>query len=60
MQAAVRKERLLKFLNDPTPVWKDEDHPELAELGATAWLKQQRSGTSERREWREREWWNRK
>ena len=48
MRAAVRRERLLKFLNDPTPVWKDEDHPELAKLGTAAYVRKLRSGKSER------------
>ncbi len=48
MRAAVRREWLLKFLNDPTPVWKDEDHPELAKLGTAAYVRKMRSGKSER------------
>src|SRR2546421_12683664 len=40
----VRRQRLLQFLQNKEAVWKDEDHPELAE-GAAAWVR--RSGTSE-------------
>src|SRR2546428_13373851 len=32
----VRRQRLLQFLQNKEAVWKDEDHPELAE-GAAAW-----------------------
>jgi hypothetical protein len=60
MRAAVQRERLLKFLNEPTPAWKDEDHPELAKLGSAAWLKLQRAGKSDRRKRIEKQWWNRK
>ena len=40
-QAEVRKRRLLAFIEDDTPAWKDEDHPELAD-GAYAWVKKMR------------------
>ena len=33
-----RKKRLLAFLRDEAPAWKDVDHPELAD-GAYAWVK---------------------
>jgi len=63
MTATVKRERLLNFLeelkNSP-PIWKDEDHPELAKLGTAAWVKKQRSQKSDRRKWIEKNWWNRK
>jgi hypothetical protein len=37
-RAELRKRRLLAFLQDPEPVWKDEDHPELAE-GTEGWVR---------------------
>jgi hypothetical protein len=37
-EAALRKKRLLEFLRDPEPAWKEEDHPELAN-GTYAWVR---------------------
>ncbi len=37
-EAEVRRRRLLQFLQDDTPAWKDEDHPELAN-GTYAWVR---------------------
>ena len=34
---AVRRKRLLEFLDSEEPVWKDEDHPEVAN-GAAQWV----------------------
>src|SRR5262249_38580655 len=34
---AIRRKNLLRFLEDSTPAWKDEDHPELSR-GAAAWV----------------------
>lgn len=47
MRAEVRRRRMMDFLNDPIPAWKDEDHPELAE-GSAAWVRKLRTGKSER------------
>jgi hypothetical protein len=44
---AIRRRNLLRFLEDDTPAWKDEDHPELAR-GAAAWVRGLRK-ESERR-----------
>lgn len=41
-RAELRRRRLLEFLRDPEPAWKDEDHPELAG-GTAAWVKGIRS-----------------
>jgi hypothetical protein len=38
---AIRRRRLLRFLENETPAWKDEDHPELSR-GAAAWVRQLR------------------
>src|SRR2546425_10810451 len=38
----VRRQRLLQFLQNKEAVWKDEDHPELAE-GAAAWVRRARA-----------------
>jgi len=47
-QAELRRRRLLAFLGDPKPVWKDEDHPELAQLGTAAYVRQMRQAKSPR------------
>ena len=38
---AVRRRKLLRFLESDTPAWKDADHPELAR-GAAAWVRELR------------------
>jgi hypothetical protein len=51
MRAAVRRERLLSFLKDMEesgPVWKDEDHPELARLGTARYVHEMRRAKSGR------------
>lgn len=37
----IRRRRLLQILGNPEPVWKDEDHPELA-AGADVWVREMR------------------
>lgn len=37
----VNRRRLLSMLSSPEPMWKDEDHPELAD-GAEAWVRRMR------------------
>ncbi len=39
---AVQRRRLLQIHSDPEPIWKDEDHPELAQ-GSEAWVRQMRA-----------------
>ena len=34
-----RKELLLAFLAREEPVWRDEDHPDLAAVGTYAWVR---------------------
>jgi hypothetical protein len=41
--AEVRKRRLLEFLRSSEPIWKDEDHPDLAKLGTAAWVESLRN-----------------
>ncbi len=41
IREAVNRRRLLEFLSNKEPIWKDEDHPELAEGGA-AWVRKLR------------------
>jgi hypothetical protein len=38
---AVRRKKLLRFLEGDTPAWKDTDHPELAR-GAGMWARELR------------------
>jgi len=38
----VRRKKLLEFLNSQEPVWKDEDHPELAG-GSAKWVRKLRA-----------------
>jgi hypothetical protein len=35
----LNKRKLLAFLSNPEPAWKDEDHPELAALGTNEWVR---------------------
>jgi hypothetical protein len=37
----VNRRRLLQLLNSADPIWKEEDHPELAD-GAEAWVRRLR------------------
>jgi hypothetical protein len=34
-----RRELLLAFLASDEPVWRDEDHPDLAAIGTYAWVR---------------------
>ena len=40
-QAEIRRRQLLRFLESTEPVWRDEDHPELAD-GSAAWVRKLR------------------
>lgn len=46
----VRKQRLLAFLDRGEPAWREEDHPEIAEQGAAAWVHNLRRERSARQE----------
>jgi hypothetical protein len=43
----VQRRRLLKIFENKEPIWKDEDHPELAQ-GSDAWVRQMRQEAEER------------
>jgi hypothetical protein len=43
----VRRQKLLHFLESKDPVWKNEDHPELAS-GAGDWVRKLRTETETR------------
>jgi hypothetical protein len=51
--AEVKKRRLLAFLRSSEPVWKDEDHPDLARMGSAAWVESLRNEPSTRLEGRD-------
>jgi hypothetical protein len=51
--AEVKKRRLLEFLRSSEPVWKDEDHPDLARMGTAAWVESLRNEPSTRLEGRD-------
>lgn len=38
----VRRRELIKILEDPEPIWKNEDHPDIAALGSAEWVRRQR------------------
>jgi hypothetical protein len=44
---AVRRRKLLRFLESDTPGWKDADHPELSG-GSGAWVRQLRKESDRR------------
>jgi hypothetical protein len=43
LREEVRRRRLLQMLDDPEPIWKDEDHPELAG-GSETWVRKTAGG----------------
>jgi hypothetical protein len=45
---AVRRKKLLRFLESDIPAWKDADHPELAD-GAGAWVRELRQESETKR-----------
>jgi len=44
---AVRRRKLLQFLESDTPGWKDADHPELSD-GSGAWVRKLRQESNRR------------
>jgi hypothetical protein len=46
----VRKRKMLAFLDRGKPAWREEDHPEIAEQGAAAWVHNLRRERSVRQE----------
>lgn len=43
----LKRRKLVEILASPDPIWKDEDHPELAE-GAEAWVRRLRTEAEHR------------
>ena len=46
-RAELRRRRLLSFLRDQKPAWKEADHPELV-AGTKAWVKNVRAESEKR------------
>ena len=46
LRGEVNRRRLLELLNSPEPIWRDKDHPELAD-GADAWVRDMRDRDTE-------------
>jgi hypothetical protein len=46
-QEAVRRTKLLQLLESDTPLWKDEDHPELVK-GSATWVRKIRKENNKR------------
>ncbi len=46
----VKRRRLLAFLESDQPIWRDEDHPDIAEQGAAAWVRNMRHEKSSRQQ----------
>lgn len=44
----VRRLKLLAFLDDAKPAWKEANHPELAAAGSAAWVHNRRQAMSNR------------
>jgi hypothetical protein len=42
----LKRQKLLEFLSRTEPAWKDEDHPDIAEIGAAAWVHNMRQEKS--------------
>jgi hypothetical protein len=47
-KTALRRQRLLAFLNSGKPAWRDEDHPDIVALGTAEWVRSLRNGPSVR------------
>jgi hypothetical protein len=47
VEREVRRQKLLRALDEAAGCWKDDDHPELKH-GAGAWVKEQRAGWDKR------------
>jgi uncharacterized membrane-anchored protein len=46
----VKRRRLLALLESDEPIWRDEDHPEIAEMGSAAWVHNLRRERSDRQD----------
>lgn len=47
-KAEVKRRKLKAFLQRKEPAWTDENHPDIAAIGASAWVSSQRDQKSER------------
>ena len=47
-QQALQQQRLHAFFLSKGPVWKDEDHPDLAAMGTEAWVRALRDEAEDR------------
>ena len=43
-----KRRKLLAFLNSDEPAWRDENHPELVEMGTAEWVRSLRNEPSVR------------
>ncbi len=48
LKDTLRNHRILSSLAKEEPIWKDEDHPELAAMGTNAWVRSVRQENEER------------
>lgn len=48
LSAETRRRNLIEWFSQDGPVWKDEDHPELAAMGTEAYVRQLRQEWSAR------------
>jgi hypothetical protein len=46
----IRRRKMLAFLDRDEPAWRDEDHPEIAEIGSAAWVHNLRRERSARQD----------
>jgi hypothetical protein len=44
----IKRRRLLAFLESDEPIWRDKDHPDLAEMGTAEWVRSLRNEPSVR------------
>jgi hypothetical protein len=44
----IRRRKMLAFLDREEPAWRDEDHPEIAEIGTAEWVRRLRNEASSR------------
>jgi hypothetical protein len=44
----VRRRKLLAFLESDEPAWRDQDHPDIAEIGTAEWVRSLRNEASDR------------
>lgn len=47
-ESEIRRRKLLRFLGEDEPAWREKDHPEIAEKGAAAWVHNLRRERSRR------------